>query len=347
MSDWTTDYPRNIRTRYPNDLLSGGGSGGATVFDPANPVYHGTGTTNAVLNTTTVGPGAAGGTAGASAFGYQTNVDANGTAIGRQASSTAAEAVAIHAAQASGSNSLAIMRGSVATGEESQAIGVSSTTNGFGQLAYGRGAICGTTSDSSIAIGDSATVGANNGASCAFGASCVIGDNAGLSCLIGPSNNNQATATNSVVCGVSNAIAAGSQTTRIFGAGNIVGANCVTNIIAGDTNTLVDASTGNVLITDAFTTGGVPTKENAIVGLNASCTSNGNALLGFETSSSVDNGVAIGNSATAAEYVFQLANPIAINTDASCLLGAGAVVANERLVIRINSQNYVIAVQRE
>lgn len=346
MADWATSYPRNAKSRYLNDLTGGGGGGGLT-FDPANPVFHGTNTTNAIIDTTCVGPNAAVSVSGDSAFGSQAQSQQGGTALGENAISTGVQAVAIQRSEAQGDRSLSAMPGAVAAGEESQAIGSSSQTNDFGQISHGRNAICATNSGGAIAIGDGSSVAANCGASMAIGSSCQIGEDTGISICVGPNNTTQATSTTNTIFGVGNGTNSGCRVSRILGNDNVIGSNSSDNIIVGNGNSLIDASSQNILITDGFTTGGTPTLRNTIVGLNVSTTGEDSTCIGFETSSSVNGGLALGSGAAAGSYVFQNASPITIKTDGSCFLGAGAVVANDRLVIRINSANYVIAVSKE
>jgi len=346
MADWATSYPRNAKSRYLNDLTGGGGGGGLT-FDPANPVFHGTNTTNAILDTTCVGPNAVVNESLDSAFGFQASASNQGTALGANAIVTGLQAVAIQRSEAQGDRSLSAMPGAVAGAEESQAVGSNAQTNSAGQLAYGRSVILGTNSDGAIGFGDASAVGTDCGASIAIGSGCQIGDTTGVSVAVGPNNTIQATSITNTIFGVSNGTNSGCRVSRILGNDNVIGRNSSDNIIVGNSNTLIDASSQNILITDGFTTGGTPSLRNTIVGLNVSATGEDSVCVGFETSCSVNGGLALGSGAAAGSYVFQNASPITIKTDGSCFLGAGAVVANDRLVIRINSANYVIAVQKE
>lgn len=94
--------------------LSGGGGGAA--FDPADPVFHGTGTSvgNSGAGSTTVGPGA-------------TTTGTDSVALGKLARAEGNNAVSI------GAESDAILAGAIAVGQLAQATGINATA--FGQQA--------------------------------------------------------------------------------------------------------------------------------------------------------------------------------------------------------------------
>jgi len=146
MSTWRTNLPRNIGSnRYRNEDQSV--AGGAVTFDPADPVFHGTGTatSNSGAGSTTIGPGAVttGGTS-ASAFGLN--------------------------ATASAANALALGHNTVASQPQSSAVGNSALSSGAGASAYGNSAsVAGT---NAFVIGPGATA---SGIAAAGSATIVAG----------------------------------------------------------------------------------------------------------------------------------------------------------------------------
>jgi hypothetical protein len=287
-------------------------------FDPADPVFHGTNTSNTVLGTTTIGPrfGRTDGVVPVKRA--QINIGAYDSTPGLDAQMGSPPGNfayrAIHIGMASLTNSSA--EGSVAIGN---------------QFACGSGV--GTSGAESVCIGTNGVnygqqnvwIGSNNG--CAWNLnSHIIGfqnhiyDITSNQDAIFGSRNNIVTSSNANIVGVDVTITS-SDNSHAFGSGISI-SNSATSVLIGSSSSITNA-------------------PNSVV-------------IGNAASSTIENGVAIGNSAMASAQNVENSAVLSINVGHptpenpnSPIQSGAAGEATQHLLIRINGIRYKISVVQD
>lgn len=284
MTDWKTNLPRQTSTnRYRNEDANSLGTSVPGIFDPANPVFHGTNTGtpwtgvfgNGGLNTTTVGPDAKTLTTPASAYGWKTKAEGtNSVAMG---TSTATKIV-----HALGTNSVAIGTPGaglgafdlIATGTNDVVIGCNVGSLGVGGSNTVVGSQCGILGGTNSAyVGANGSLNGNN--DWVFGQTILVG------------NDNV----------VSGNVTGGTGDRNVYISANILAAPTFTGNDQTHVGSGVGGSTANG--TTSFGAGSTANAAGASAfGFNAAATGAQSTSIGRGITNAAANSTIIGNNAT-------------------------------------------------